>query len=57
MMGGSVVSSDEVTVFCSLQAIRSGKYADRKLEEFTSVYTRWAEWVNQFPDSKYLKTP
>ena len=35
----------------------SGFYADRKLEEFTSVLLRWNDWVNQNPDSKFLKYP
>ena len=35
----------------------AGEFADRKLEEFSSVQTRWADWVRQFPASSYLKAP
>lgn len=35
----------------------SGQYADKKLVEFASTQTRWNSWVNQNPDSKYLKYP
>jgi len=33
----------------------SGEYADRKLPELTSYFVRWNNWVNEHPDSKYLK--
>jgi len=35
----------------------AGEFADKKLEEFTSVYTRWADWAKQSPGSKFLKAP
>ncbi len=35
----------------------SGFYADRKLEEFSSVLMRWNDWVDLNPDSKFLKYP
>ena len=33
----------------------SGRYADRKLPEFTSTFTRWSKWVEENEDSKILK--
>ncbi len=35
----------------------SGTYADRKLEEFTSTLTRWNDWRNTNPQSKFLDYP
>jgi hypothetical protein len=32
----------------------AGTYADRKLEEFPSVQTRWTNWFNDHPDTKFL---
>ena len=33
----------------------SGFYADRRLEEFPSVHTRWDRWLDQHPNSSILK--
>jgi hypothetical protein len=33
----------------------SGKYADRNLEEFTSIRTRWGAWSIDHQGSKVLK--
>ena len=33
----------------------SGFYADKKLEEFESVHTRWDRWLAQHPDTAILK--
>lgn len=33
----------------------SGQYADRKLAEFESTYTRWNNWVKMHPDTGILK--
>jgi hypothetical protein len=35
----------------------SGTYADRKLEEFQSTLTRWNNWIQENPDSKFLDYP
>lgn len=35
----------------------SGKYADRKLVEFTSFFIQWNEWRFNYPESKYSKYP
>lgn len=35
----------------------SGTYADRELEEFPSTLARWFDWVNDHPQSQYLKYP
>ena len=35
----------------------SGSFADRKLEEFTSFFIRWALWKQMQPDSKFMKYP
>ena len=32
----------------------SGPYADRKLPELSSVFTRWNNWKADFPDTKIL---
>ncbi len=35
----------------------SGEFADRKLEELTSFFTRWNNWKASNPDTKILKYP
>jgi len=35
----------------------TGFYADKKLSEFSSTQTRWANWVSDHPNSQYLKNP
>ena len=35
----------------------SGEYADRRLPELGSTFTRWNRWKADFPDSKILKYP
>ncbi len=35
----------------------SGPYADRKLPELSSVFTRWNHWKADFPDTKIFTTP
>jgi len=35
----------------------SGNYADRVLEEFPSTLTRWNEWRNLNPETKFLNYP
>ena len=34
-----------------------GVYADRKLPEFGSVFTRWNRWRADFPDSQVFMSP
>lgn len=33
----------------------AGQFADRELEEFESTRTRWDQWKNVHPDSKFLR--
>ena len=35
----------------------SGVYADRWLPEFESTKTRWVDWWNNYPQSKFLRYP
>ncbi len=35
----------------------SGVYADRRLPEFESTKTRWVDWWNNYPQSKFLRYP
>ncbi|RMF61548.1 MAG: DUF3179 domain-containing protein [Calditrichaeota bacterium] len=35
----------------------SGTYADQKLIEYASAFTRWSTWVAEHPESKFLKYP
>ena len=35
----------------------SGVYADRKLPEFESTFTRWKRWKETYPDTEILKYP
>ena len=35
----------------------SGTYADRKLDEPNSTLTRWFDWHNNNPESKFLDYP
>ncbi len=34
-----------------------GNYADRKLEELNSTSTRWFDWYNSNPQSRFLDYP
>ena len=35
----------------------TGVYADQRLSEFESTFTRWNRWKQDHPDSKILKYP
>ena len=35
----------------------TGVYADQRLSEFESTFTRWNQWKQDHPDSKILKYP
>ncbi len=35
----------------------SGFYVGKKLKEFAATQTRWSDWVNLHPNSKFLKNP
>ena len=35
----------------------TGVYADQKLSEFESTFTRWNQWKAMHPDTKILKYP
>ena len=35
----------------------SGTYKDRELPELTSSFVRWSTWVQQHPETAFLKYP